>query len=105
MFNIPLIVHSLEPVTVIGPMIAALIDVANVLVVFVVISFQFWKKLFAVVMSPMVPALGIVLQDKSVPSFVRYFPDAPVVEGESLGNVTVPSAGVIVVPMSLIPIT
>ena len=57
------------------------------LVVFTSIVFQFWKKLFAVVMSPMVPALAIVPQDKSAPSFVRYFPDAPEVEGESLCNV------------------
>jgi len=85
---------------------------ANPPVVSVSIVFQFWKKLFAVVMSPIVPALAIVPQDKSAPSFVRYFPDAPEVEGESFGSVTelltiladvtVPSAGTIVVPTSLI---
>jgi len=93
MFNIPLTVQTKEPVTVIGPMIAALIVVANVLVVFTSIVFQFWKKLFAVVISPIVPALATVLQESVfTPSVLRYCPTVPV-PAEILGSVTVPSAG------------
>ena len=94
-------VQTLEPVTVIGPMIAALIEVANVLVVFVVISFQFWKKLFAVVISPIVPEDGIACQDISS---LRNFVASGVPETDSLGRVTDPSAGTMVVPISLMVI-
>jgi hypothetical protein len=82
-------------------MIAALIVVANVLVVFTSIVFQFWKKLFAVVMSPVVPPLP--QESVLTPSVLRNCPVEPVPE-DNFGSVTVPSAGVIVVPTSLIPI-
>ena len=101
MFNVPFTVQTKEPVTLIGPMIAALIVVANVLVVSASIVFQFWKKLFAVVMSPMVPEAGIACQDISS---LRNLVASGVPVTDNFDRVTVPSAGVIVVPISLMVI-
>ena len=93
-------VQTLEPVTVIGPMIAAFMVVANVLVVFVSIVFQFWKKLFAVVMSP---AGGVVMVDHTILPF-RYLELVGVpVAASSLVPILL-GATVIDVPISLIPI-
>jgi hypothetical protein len=84
-------------------MIAALMDVANVLVVFTSIVFQFWKKLFAVVMSPAVVLATVDQESVLTPSVLRYCPVVPV-PAEILGSVTEPSAGAISVPTSLMPI-
>ena len=90
-------VQTLEPVTVIGPMIAAFMVVANVLVVFVSIVFQFWKKLFAVVISP------VVMVDHTILPF-RYLELVGVpVAASSLVPILL-GATVIDVPISLIPI-
>ena len=85
-------------------MSAALIVVAIVLVVSASIVFQFWKRLYFVVISPIVPALAIVSQEiVPTPSVYRYCPADPV-PAEILGSVTEPSAGTIVVPISLMVI-
>jgi hypothetical protein len=81
-------------------MIAALIVVANVLVVFTSIVFQFWKKLFAVVMSP---AVGVVIVDHTILPF-RYLELVGVPVAASSFVPILLGATVIDVPISLIPI-